>query len=345
MFMDITDQSPEIVTLQAYLQNPGGFSVLVLGERGIGKTSAIDKIVKDLEKDVVTANCASFANDTIAESQLFGYVKGAYTGADKDNDGFFQAANGKFLFLDEIHNLSPVVQQKLMTALQTVGAEDEPNRGKYKINKLGSTKLEFVKLKPIFASNKEISELKKLLLPDFYDRIAQLIVEFPSLAESKADLFEEFKSVWAKMKFEKYNPTPGNKKFQLWLKTIRLSGNFRDLQKIAINWHQERIITYGNEEPKEYLKIQEDIIFEKVKSNFLKYHQSPSSTSISFNGFNFQKGKSKKRHALEYEKALLEWALSEEGYGGNVELTESGLGTTVRLKTRLKDVNKKLEDS
>jgi transcriptional regulator with AAA-type ATPase domain len=340
--MKIKKLAPEIVTLEAYLQNPGRFSVLVLGERGIGKTSAINEIAKRISKAVIIANCASFANDTMAESELFGYPKGAFTGANKGKDGFFKDAENNILFLDEIHTLPKIVQQKLMTALQTESSEDDEIRGSFKYRRFGETEAKHVKFTPIFASNQSISKLKDALLPDFYDRIAQLIVEFPSLEEKKADLYQVFSTVWDNMCFKQVNdPLPKVEDLKKWLKTLHLDGNYRDLEKIAINWHQQRLIKYGKIEKFEYSNEAEREIFNEVKNNFIKYHQSPSSISISFNGFNFQKGKSKKKHELEYEKALLEWALSDDGYGNN-KLAQEGLSYKGRINDRLDLVNDEL---
>lgn len=140
-----------------------GFSILLLGERGIGKTHLANQetvLQKEGKKSAqgrfISANCASFAEDTMAESELFGYVKGAYTDASKDTDGLIKSAENGILFLDEIHSLSTRVQAKLMTALQT---DDDNN---LTIRKLGSTKTEKVKkVKLVFASNKTIDELRK----------------------------------------------------------------------------------------------------------------------------------------------------------------------------------------
>lgn len=344
-------QDQAVCTLTSFLKNPGGFSILVLGERGVGKTRSIKKIIAEIKQPeetketlehLISANCAAFANDNMAESKLFGYSKGAFTGAYKATDGLFQAANGKFLFLDEIQNLSQSVQQKLMTALQTINHKNEKIRGSFSYQRMGETKTNNVKFTPIFASNKPISELKKVLLPDFFDRIAQLIVEFPSLAESQADLYKEFTNVWDEMCFKQVNvPLPKVEDLKKWLKTLHLDGNYRDLEKIAINWHQQRLIKYGKIEKFEYNNEAEREIFNEVRNNFIKYHQTPSAASISINGFNFQKGKSKKKHELEYEKALLEWAISEDGYG-NKKLAETGLSYKGRIGDRLESVNNEL---
>jgi len=205
-----------------------GFSILLLGERGTGK-SRLAETAKTQGYPFVAANCASFADDTMAESELFGYVKGAFTDAKNDKLGLIAEANDGLLFLDEIHMLSISVQGKLMKAFQT----DENN--KFHIRRLGSTVEEAIECRLIFASNKSVSELQKCLLPDFYDRIVQLVIEIPPLRESRKDIYQDWKVVWGNLKIGK--PPKYNLAFRNWLMHQPLLGNFRDLQKIAIYYH------------------------------------------------------------------------------------------------------------
>jgi len=234
-----------------------GFSILLIGERGIGKSHMAESNAE--KKEIIVANCASFANDDLAASQLFGYVKGAFTGADKDTNGFFQQAEGKILFLDEIHHLSKSIQSQLFRAIQT----DENNN--FKIRKVGSDKEEKIKTTLIFATNISIQELRKKLLPDFYDRIVQLVIEIPSLRDSKKDLGKLFKDVWGEknMQFPNY---PNDKELIKWIKTLELKGNFRDLQRIAILYK-----TYNDfdEELKEIINYNSALDF--TKAEYKKY--------------------------------------------------------------------------
>lgn len=304
--------------LKYYLKNPGNFAVLVLGERGSGKTKWITEFLDD---NLVMANCASFADDIMAESELFGYTKGAFTGADKDTTGLFHQAKDKTLFLDEIHNLSTKVQAKLMTALQT------NNKGQFSIRKLGGSKTENIIFRPVFASNKPIHELRKILLPDFYDRISQLVVEIPAIRKGKSsEIYKAFKEVWERMKFQTHNTIPNIPLFKKWLDRINLEGNYRTLQQIAINWHQARMI-YDKEEEQ---------VFEHVKRTFSEFHSSNLPLSNK-QKFNFRKGVSKKELVKEYEQALYNWAVSEDGYG-SVKQAERGLSIS-RLKNPYKQIS------
>ncbi len=312
----------ELELLRHYLNNPGKvFSILILGERGTGKTRWVKEIAKEkLHKEVVVVNCASFSDDTMAESELFGYKKGSFTGALADSDGLFKEAANRILFFDEVHNLSVRVQEKLMTALQTEGSG--PNKGKFCIRRFGDSKTSYVELRPVFASNLKLSELKKRILPDLYDRISQLVLEIPSIHESGLVVYDEFRKVWLEMQFQMCKDVPKLEKFIDWLNRISLEGNYRTLQTIAINWHQGRLM-FGKE--------LEEKVFERVKSQFEKYHSSnavvPQGTK-----YNFRKGVSKKDMEKEYKIAMLRWAFSEDGFGPKQIDVQKGLSTSTRVK-------------
>lgn len=295
--------SPEKL-LRHFLENPAtAFTILVLGERGTGKSSKISSVAQELKKEVIHVNCASFSDDNMAESQLFGHEKGAYTGAEKEHKGLFQEAKGNILFLDEIHSLSKRVQQKLMISLQTPGSGN--NKGKFGFRSLGSTEVKFVDFRPVFASNLEVSELKKRLMPDFYDRISQLIVRFPSIREQELSIYDEFYSVWKNMQFKTCNKKPPKKLLGKWLSQIELPGNYRNLQAIAINWHQGRLI-FGEEA--EYR------VFEFVQNQF-KLSMDSNTVLNEENPYNFEKGKSKEEYETHFRQALYDWAVSSRGYG------------------------------
>ena len=252
--------------LQYYLSNPGGFSVLVLGPRGIGKTSTIARSVRaqkggpptplrssggKAESDTASPpfiefNCAAF-EDHLAESTLFGYASGAFTGGQKGGaQGLFKAADNGVLLFDEVHALSKRVQQKLMTTLQT--EPEGKNQGKFPILRLGATARDHVKVRPVFATNVSLTELRTTLLPDFYDRISQLVVEVPTMPKNAKHLRKTFQTIWDKMDFKyetknpkdplRSNPCPNSKAFMDRLKGQPLEGNYRDLDTIAILWDQ-----------------------------------------------------------------------------------------------------------
>jgi len=282
--------------MQQYIRS--GFTILILGERGIGKTRLAEKYSSN--KKVVSINCASFTNNLIAESILFGHKKGAFTDAKEDKKGVFEEADNGILFLDEIHHLDKEIQAKLMKAMQT----DDENR--FTIRRLGENKEKKVSLTIILASNVSIQELHKKLLPDFYDRITQLVIEIPPLRESPEDLHDEFKKIWIQMKFELFYPfetiVQKDEKLIKWIKNLNLFGNYRDLQKIAI--YYKTFLDFNNA-LKDLLGINNP--FEFTIQEYNKY--------ISFNEKNqgiesfFSKEKSTKEMENCFKAQLAEWAI------------------------------------
>ncbi len=257
-----------------------GFSVLLLGERGTGKSYTIRELVKNksvpLSGKLVEANCASFTNSDIAESELFGYVKGAFTGADKDGKvGLIEEASDGILFLDEFHHLDKLVQAKLMKAFQT----DEEN--KFHIRRVGGIKEDPVEnVKLVFATNRTIGELHEILLPDFYDRIVQYVVEIPSVRETLEDLEGDWKEIFEQLYPDAGIKAPTDSQIMNWLKSLalkgNLKGNFRDLENIAKDYK-----IFGEFEPDVQKEICREMKipvspFEYAKKCFELYHSNPA---------------------------------------------------------------------
>jgi transcriptional regulator with PAS, ATPase and Fis domain len=131
-------------------------------------------------KDAVfmAVNCSAF-NDNLLDSELFGHVKGAFTGAIKDKKGVFEVANGGTLFLDEIGDTSPSMQVKLLRILQ---------EGTYM--PVGATQPKKVNVRVIAATNKNLKEMiaKGEFREDLYYRINVINVALPSLRERQEDI-------------------------------------------------------------------------------------------------------------------------------------------------------------
>ncbi|NOQ28113.1 MAG: AAA domain-containing protein [Bacteroidales bacterium] len=292
IYNEVKSQSRKVAELKMkqYLQS--GFTILLLGERGIGKTRLVEN-----EKIIIALNCATFTNNQIAESILFGHKKGAFTDAKEDYTGAFKLAENNILFLDEIHHLDKLPQAKLMRALQT----DKYNR--YKITPVGGEEEIIGKLTIILASNNSIEELKKKLLPDFYDRITQLVIELPPLRRSKEDIPQEFKKIWHQMKFEEQYPfkeyLQNDKKFVTWISEQELYGNYRDLQKIAIYY---KTFLNFNDDIKSLLD--EKNAFDFAKKEFEKYNWTKQDEE-----HEFSEDKTAGEMIDDFKKRLAEWAI------------------------------------
>lgn len=155
-----------------------GLPITITGNSGVGK-SFIAKIIyeyaiykKCIDEDApfITFNCADYANNPeLLSANLFGYKKGAFTGADKDTTGLIEAADNGYLFLDEVHRLSPEGQEKLFLFL---------DQGKFR--RIGETnKWRTAKVRFIFATTEDLDEV----LLDTFKRRIPIFVEIPNLNE------------------------------------------------------------------------------------------------------------------------------------------------------------------
>lgn len=276
-----------------------GFSILLLGERGTGKSSYAKEAAETHDKKhFFAANCASFDNDSKAESELFGYVKGAFTGADKDKSGLLSEANGGILLLDEVHHLSKAVQAKLNRAIAT------DSSGNFLIRRMGAQKEEKVKLTLIFASNLPVQELRMRLLPDFFDRICQYVIEIPPLRNTRDDLEADWKSVWAKMRFP--SPCPEDANLFVWLRTQPLFGNYRDLEKIAINYQDFQEM---DDEIKAHTMAKN--AFEYARQQFERYI-APDEETLNEHPY-FALSRTMTEMEAHFQKDLARWATSTYG--------------------------------
>ncbi|MDA8420364.1 MAG: sigma-54 dependent transcriptional regulator [Pseudomonadota bacterium] len=155
--------------------------VLVTGESGSGKELAAKEIhnqSKRAQKPFVALNCAAIP-ENIIESELFGYRRGAFTGADRDKPGLFEAAHGGTLFLDEINNASLSLQAKLLRVLQD-GA----------FFRMGDTAPRQVDVRLIAASNRKLPALieEGLFRSDLYYRLKVVEIDVPPLRERHEDV-------------------------------------------------------------------------------------------------------------------------------------------------------------
>ncbi len=161
--------------------SPEDANILILGESGTGKelaAKAIHLLSKRSKNNFVAVNCGALT-DTLLESELFGHVKGAFTGAVSDKVGRFEAADKGTIFLDEIAETSENFQVKLLRVIQT---------GDYE--KVGSSKTSHTDVRIIAATNKDIeTEVRnKKFREDLYYRLNVIRIELPPLRERKEDI-------------------------------------------------------------------------------------------------------------------------------------------------------------
>jgi PAS domain S-box-containing protein len=155
--------------------------VLIYGESGVGKelvARAVHEFGDRADQSFIKVNCASL-NENLLESELFGHVKGAFTGAGRDRVGRFEAASGGSIFLDEIGDVSPVIQVKLLRVLES-----------NEIERVGDHRPIPVHVRIITATNKDLDELvaEKLFREDLFYRINVVPIYVPPLRERKEDI-------------------------------------------------------------------------------------------------------------------------------------------------------------
>lgn len=163
------------------LVSPTDMSVLIIGDSGTGKEIIAQSIhQQSLRKDrnFIAVDCGAIPKE-LASSEFFGHLKGSFTGAISDKVGYFEAANGGTVFLDEIGNLSYENQIQLLRALQ-----------ERKIKPVGSNKEMEVDIRILTATNEDLREAVKNgdFREDLYHRINEFSIHSPSLSEREEDL-------------------------------------------------------------------------------------------------------------------------------------------------------------
>ncbi|MBI3272056.1 MAG: sigma-54-dependent Fis family transcriptional regulator [Planctomycetes bacterium] len=156
-------------------------TVLLTGASGTGKelgARALHALSVRREKPFIAVNCSAIP-DTLLESELFGHVRGAFTGAIRDKVGLFQSADGGTLFLDEIGDVSPLLQVKLLRVLQ-----------EHEVRRVGDERPTKVDVRIVGATNRDLRRLLASgdLREDFYFRIRVFEIHLPSISERRSDV-------------------------------------------------------------------------------------------------------------------------------------------------------------
>ncbi|MCM4160754.1 sigma-54-dependent Fis family transcriptional regulator [Antarcticibacterium flavum] len=234
---EMVGESPAISRIKNIIEKvaPTDARVLITGPNGTGKELVAHWLHQKSERSkgpMIEVNCAAIPSELI-ESELFGHVKGAFTSANRDRAGKFEAANGGTIFLDEIGDMSLSAQAKVLRALQ-----------ENKISRVGSDKDIKVDVRVVAATNKDLKkEIEdKKFREDLFHRLAVILIEVPPLNERREDipLLVEFFS-------EKITEEQGGNKKEFTpeaidlLKEYNWTGNIRELRNVV-----ERLIILGS---------------------------------------------------------------------------------------------------
>ena len=233
-------------------------TIFISGESGTGKELVARSIHyngKFSRAPFIAVNCGGIP-ENLLESELFGYVKGAFTGANENRDGFFQAADGGTIFLDEIGNASLAVQSRLLRVLQ----EKE-------VMKVGDRKTEKIDVRVIAATNSNLKEMiaKETFREDLFYRLTVVEINVPPLRDRKEDiplLADKFLFKYGNEYKDRYVTI--DPEAQVLLQRYDWPGNIRELENVI----QRAVImcdrTIGVEDLPETLKYQIDFPKEEL---------------------------------------------------------------------------------
>ena len=224
-FENLIASSPAMVNVCDMIQKvaPTAATVLINGESGTGKEVIAKTIHQNstrANKPMIAVNCAAIP-ENLLESEMFGHVKGSFTGAVADKEGLFEAANGGTLFLDEISSMPLILQGKLLRALQ-----------EREIRRVGGTKDIPVDVRVIAASNTNLEEavVKGTFRSDLYYRFAVITLDIPPLRKRPEDIMPLTRH-FIKMECGKKGDVPGiSPDAQKALEGYDWPGNVRELE-------------------------------------------------------------------------------------------------------------------
>ncbi|WP_299148199.1 sigma-54 dependent transcriptional regulator [uncultured Dokdonia sp.] len=236
---EMVGESEEIGQIKAMIEKvaPTDARVLITGPNGTGKELVAHWLHEKSERSkgpLVEVNCAAIPSELI-ESELFGHVKGAFTSANKDRAGKFEAANGGTIFLDEIGDMSLSAQAKVLRALQ-----------ESRVQRVGSDKDIKVDVRVVAATNKNLKQeiADGNFREDLYHRLAVILIKVPALNDRRNDIPILIAHFAKKISQEQGTAlkTFSNKAIDL-LKAYDWTGNIRELRNVV-----ERLIILSGAE-------------------------------------------------------------------------------------------------
>jgi two-component system, NtrC family, response regulator PilR len=291
---NIVGSSPALEKLKATIRTvaPTGSTVLIYGESGTGKelvARAVHACSPRSSEAFVSINCGAFP-ETLLESELFGYVKGAFTGATQNKRGLFEVSSGGTIFLDEISEMSVSMQVKLLRVLQ-----------ERTIRPVGGTQETPIDVRVIAATNKDLRQMiaANTFREDLYYRVSVIPIQVPPLRERREDV-----ELLANHFLKKYANSAQKSILRIRpesleaLKNFEWPGNVRQLENtieraVAMETGDELRVDLDHDHPRA-----------RAAAASSNGHHPPS---VSSEGMDFEK------YVAEIERSLIESALQQSG--------------------------------
>src|SRR5262249_1860551 len=283
---------------------PTHSSVLILGESGTGKelvARAIHRCSHRKDKSFVVINCSALP-ESLMESELFGHVRGAFTGATQEKRALFEEAEGGTVFLDEIGEISPAIQVKLLRVLQ-----------EREIRKVGGAETRKVDVRIIAATNRDLTEMIKIgrFREDLYYRLNVIAIHLPPLRERMEDI--PFLAYFFLKKFSERTGKPVREISMDALQALQnypWVGNVRELENVI-----ERCIVLSEDQTIHAKDLPRKLV---SSSLFL-----PSSEETDLTQFSYKDAK--KKALVLFHKAYLSNLLQQAQGNITVASTRAGL--------------------
>ncbi len=292
-FGNIVAESEQMINVCEMIKRvaPTKTTIMITGESGTGKelvAEAIHSYSARSQGPFLPVNCAALP-ESLIESELFGHVRGAFTGASVNKEGLFEAAKGGTLFLDEINSIPHSLQSKLLRAIQNK-----------KIRKVGGTEEFDVDVRILAASNRNLENMVKdgTFREDLFYRLSVIAIEIPPLKQRPEDILPLAQHFIA-LEVDGWEfPTMDNAVLSI-LQNYSWPGNVRELQNVI-----QHCLTFLRDG-----KITKETLPSKL---IVSYEENPGAQTAAFTG-EFEKGKSLKAFLRAKEKEYLKNVIDTMG--------------------------------
>ncbi len=230
-FHNIVGRSPLMLEVFDVIRRvaPHFRTALITGPTGTGKelvAQALHEMSPGAKHKFAVFNCSAVV-ETLFESQLFGHVKGSFTGATQDRIGLFEYANGGTVFLDEIGDMPMSTQSKLLRVLQN-----------HEIQRVGSPSVRKIDVRVVAATNRNLETMiaEKAFREDLYFRLSMIQIELPRLTDRKEDLPLLYQHFLDKFRQQYNKPIRGiSRRAQALMSRFSWPGNVRQLENVLGN--------------------------------------------------------------------------------------------------------------